>query len=56
VALRQSQGIKLYSYFVGRNDPRDHAEELISVSEKSYWIDANKKIETQIDAFLEIAK
>jgi uncharacterized protein with von Willebrand factor type A (vWA) domain len=53
--LKSKSGIKLYSYFVAASDPRNHAKELIGVSEKSYWIDAKKPIENQIEAFEDIS-
>jgi uncharacterized protein with von Willebrand factor type A (vWA) domain len=53
--LKSRLGVKLYTYFVAANDPRDHAKELIGVSEKSYWIDAKKPIESQIEAFEDIS-
>jgi uncharacterized protein with von Willebrand factor type A (vWA) domain len=53
--LKSRLGIKLYTYFVAASDPRSHAKELIGVSAKSYWIDAKKPIESQIEAFEDIS-
>lgn len=54
-SLKERQGINLYSYFVVNSDPREHAEDLVSISKKNYWIDSSKLIQSQIEAFLEIS-
>lgn len=47
-------GVKLYSYFVSSRDPRVYARELVSCSNKNYWIDSEKDIGCQVDNFLEL--
>jgi hypothetical protein len=52
--LKAFQGIKLYSYFVSNNDPRKYSQDLISISDSSFWVDSNLPVEDQISNFTQL--
>lgn len=52
--LRRKLGIKLFSYFVSDTDPRKYSKDLLSISDASFWINSDKPISKQIEAFEQI--
>lgn len=53
--LKSKFGVRLFTYFVSHSDPRRHAKDLVTLSDKNYWIDAKKSVVDQIDAFMDIS-
>jgi uncharacterized protein with von Willebrand factor type A (vWA) domain len=52
--IKKQTGIKLYSYFVSYEDPREYSDGVIKVSDHNYWINTEMPINRQIENFTEL--